>query len=341
MKRYKLMPMGFALVLGMAPLSGAQAQALAAGAEVAAEGETRTEACGGGAATVSGNRNAVTFTGVCRSLTVRGEGNKISIGLVSGADVDVQGGGNQIRLVAGRPGRLLVSGSNTALLLSGGTAPSADQATLSGDGQNLPLHCGGQAVTLDSNRSRFLLSGGCRSVAVRGKANRVEAELVPGADVRIEGDGTVVTYRLKGSGKAPVATILGVGSLLEADSTVAQAPAPAAPPAGITRVVTLVHDLQAVNTLDGTLVRVPGADFAGAAGAPDGAAALGGVAELIGRIRPSAVRIVGGDPGDAGLAGQRAASVQTWLAGSGGVKLPMQVAAGHGDTTDVEVTILR
>jgi hypothetical protein len=316
-------------------------QAWAAGVDVAAEGETRTASCAGGNATLSGSRNTVTFTGVCTSLTVRGDANKVSAGFAARAAIDIEGNGNQLRIAAGKPASLRVSGSNTILVAAGGSAPPADAATLSGDAQNIELDCTNRAVNLEANRSRIVLQGGCSSVVIRGAWNRVEAELAPNAAVRIEGDGTILTYHVRGAGAPPVATVLGVGSLLEMDSQVAQLQAPAAPPAGITRVPLLMHDLQGTVTLDGTLVRLPADLFAGAAMGSNGEAAMGRLGELIGLIRPRGVRIAAVDPADVTLAAQRAKAVQAWLGQHGAGSVPSESGGVRGGAALVEVMLLR
>lgn len=331
----------FAVAIVSLVVQGGLAAAWAAGPEVAAEGETRTEACAGAAASVAGNRNLVTFTGACKSLTLRGDGNRVSAGLGAGALIDVEGNGNQVRITAGKPGKLRVSGSNTSVVAAGGSPAPAASASLSGDAQTIELGCDTQPVTLESSGSRYVLRGGCRVLVIKGANNRVDAELLPAASVRIEGDGTIVTYRLKGTGAVPVSTILGVGSLLEADSQVAQLQAPPAPPAGITQVVSLMHDLGGVVILDGTMVRLPAGIFAGNDLGPNADGWMGRLGELIGQIGPTGLRIQGADPADPQVATGRANAVQAWLQQRAGVKLPVQANGAKGEGAMVDVTILR
>jgi hypothetical protein len=300
---------------------------------VQAEGETRTDPCGTEAASVFGKRNIATFTGACAGLTVRGDGNHIALALATGAPIDIAGSDNQVRITAGRAGTAHISGSNTLLVADGGTAPTAAGSSISGDGQTIQLECQGVAVTLDGNHSRFHLHGGCRSLLLRGAGNVVDAELAPGAPVRIEGDGSVVIWRLAIPGAPPTATVLGIDSLVQPDTTIAIAPAPPAPPAGVTMVAQIMAALQGEITPDGTLFHLPATMFADAGLTQPGQMALAQISQLIGLIHPAGLRIEGQPP-------TRPAAVQAWLVEHGQVRSPITTAPGKA-SDKVDVTILR
>ncbi len=320
-------------VLAMAGLATLLLTAVAqAQPAVQAEGQTSTLDCGTAAATVFGKRNVITFTGACAGLTVRGDGNHMAIALGTAAPIDIAGSDNQVRITAGQGGALHVSGSNTLLVADGGTAPAATGAAISGDGQTIQLECAGGAVTLGGNHSRFHLHGGCRSLLLRGAGNVVDTDLLPGAAVRVEGDGSVVIWHLTAPGAAPTVAILGTDSLVQSDTAIARAPAPAAPPAGVTLVAQIMAALQGEVTPAGTLFHMPPAMFTDTDLAPAGQTALAQISQLVGLIHPAGLRIEG-QPA-------RAAAVQAWLADHGQVRSPMTTAAGQaGDKIDV--TILR
>jgi hypothetical protein len=299
---------------------------------VQAEGVTQSLPCGGAAATVFGKRNIITFTGACAGLTVRGDGNHIAIALGTAAPIDIAGSDNQVRITAGRGGSVRVSGSNTLLVADAGTAPTAAGSAISGDGQTIQLECAGVAVTLDGNHSRFHLHGGCRSLLLRGAGNVVDAELAPGAPVRVEGDGSAVIWHLSTPGAAPVATILGTDSTAQSATLIARAPAPVAPPAGVTMVAQIMAALQGEVAPEGTLFRLPPAMFTDSDLAPAGQTALAQISQMVGLIHPAGLRIDG--------LPTRTASVQAWLVDRGQVRSPITTAPGQqGDRVDV--TILR
>jgi len=373
-------------LLGVTAVMGALAAVLAQAARaepvaVRAEAQTLSVDCAGGDAEVGGNRNIVTFTGSCRSLTLRGDANKVTIDLASGARLDIEGNGNTIRysVGGGREPTVRVSGSDTDLASIGITpspAPSADPVRLTGDNQRLELDCTGRDVDIQGNRSRYRLRGGCKSLTAHGEANTVQAELQPHAKVEIEGNGTVLSYSVAGGGADADIVVRGADSRavrvagLDAAPPAVPAPPPAAvpPPASVATpaapvpappvsspapanpvagappsVPVLMHDLQGKVVASGTLVTFPAETlFDGGGSLRDGAGApLGRLAALILQIHPSGVRVTASDPADVEMARQRASAVQIWLAGPGQVRAKVQTDAARGTPPHVDVLILR
>ena len=64
---------------------------------ISGNGYKRTYPCNGRPATVEGTDHVITFTGTCASLEVNGVNNRISIELVPGARLGVNGTENEIR----------------------------------------------------------------------------------------------------------------------------------------------------------------------------------------------------------------------------------------------------
>ena len=194
----------------------------ASAATVQGDGATSTVACAGDDAVVEGSRNDVTFTGGCRGLSVRGDGNAITVELTPGARLDVQGNANRIRYAIGAPPPMRVSGSSTELLLIPTAAPPSVPIALIGDGHELQIDCAGRDVVIRGNRSRYLLRGFCRSVTANGDGNRIRAELAAGARATIEGNDTSFVYAVAGGGEADVA-VRGAHSVAERDGAGANA----------------------------------------------------------------------------------------------------------------------
>jgi hypothetical protein len=65
-------------------------------------GQMLTGDCGGGSATITSTGSGVTITGNCRSLTVVGDGNMVTIALADGATITVRGTGNLINWTGAR-----------------------------------------------------------------------------------------------------------------------------------------------------------------------------------------------------------------------------------------------
>jgi hypothetical protein len=223
------------LVLGGFLAVPAVLSEVAAAATVRADGANRTADCGGGDAIVEGSHNELSFTGGCRGLAVRGDGNTILIELSPGARLDIQGNGNRISYSPGPPPMLRITGSGTELERVEATPPAASAIALTGDGYVLDLDCTGRDVVIRGNRSRYTLRGGCRSVAANGSGNRIQAELAVGARALVEGNDTVFGYAVLGGDSADV-TVRGVRSRAERSTAAAPPPQPepvprVAPPA--------------------------------------------------------------------------------------------------------------
>jgi hypothetical protein len=213
------------------------APAAVTGATVRAEAVTRTVDCNGTPAEVGGNRNTLTFRGACRGLTLRGDANTVAIELAPGARIDIEGNRNRLRYTVaggGDPPSVRVSGSDTDLAPSPGAPPPAAAplpVRLSGDNQNLDVDCGGRDVDIQGNHSHYTLTGGCHALVAHGDGNTLRAELQPGARVEIEGNGTVLTYRVRGAGGDAAVTVRGNDSRALREGQVALAAPPATPPA--------------------------------------------------------------------------------------------------------------
>jgi hypothetical protein len=98
----------------------------------------------------------------------------------------------------------------------------AEAQTLTGD-------CTGQAVRLEGNHNRVILSGTCGSLLVKGLANSLQLDIASGGAIRVEGAQNRVQYTVRGNPPAVV--------MLGPDNEVSQAGTPghadAAPPAPI------------------------------------------------------------------------------------------------------------
>jgi hypothetical protein len=355
--------------------------AAAAGATVRAEAVTRTVDCNGAPAEVGGNRNTLTFRGACRGLTLRGDANNVEIELAPGARIDIEGNRNRLRYTVaggGDPPGVRVSGSDTDLAPSPGAPPPAAAplaVRLSGDNQNLDVDCGGREVDIQGNRSHYNLTGGCRAIVAHGDANTLRAELRPGARVEIEGNGTVLTYRVRGGGGDAAVTVRGNDSRALRVGQVALAAPPAAPPAAPSAsppppaadgtavasppasspestpavaaptpsVPMLMRDLGASVVEAGTQV-IFKADqlFDGPTDTlhADATRRLGALDDLIRRTHPSGVRISAEDPADPDLARRRAEAVGGWLKAHE-TAAPITTASATAPAAQVTVLLAR
>ncbi len=333
---------------------------------VRAQGQTVAADCAGRPAEVSGNGNKITFSGICRELRVRGGGNVITIQFASGAALDIEGSGNRIRYtMAGGsvPPTLRISGNDTDVAPEPGTpAPQApaQAIALTGDGQRLELDCTDRPVSISGNRSRYVLRGGCRAVVVHGDANGVVTELMPGAAVEIEGNGTGLTYTMPAGGE-PQLVIRGINSSAirtndvalpppqaaaawpAATSGPAPPPLPLAPIPASDTVPVLMHELNATVVAEGTLVIFQADMLFDAITANlhnDAPGRLVPLIELIRQINPSGLLVTMQDRADLDLARKRAMALQGWLSDTGQIKLPIKTAAATGEAA-INVLILR
>jgi len=217
----------FVLVLAGLALPG-----IAAAATVQSDGATSTIACNGDAAVVEGSRNDLTFTGSCRGLSLRGDGNIVAIELAPGAALDIQGNSNRIRYSIGAAPSVQVTGSSTEVQRVEGVPPPPPPLALTGDGQVLDLDCAGRDVAIRGNRSDYTLRGGCRSVVAHGDNDHIRAELLAGAHAVVEGNDARLIYTIIGAGEAEIA-VRGARSRVEREGARAQAVAAVAPPPGL------------------------------------------------------------------------------------------------------------
>lgn len=87
----------------------------------------------------------------------------------------------------------LVVGAGVALLCSASPA-AAQQAIVRAEAQAQSLDCRGGDARVEGNHNRISFRGGCRTLEVYGNGNAVQAELAPGARVRVEGQDNRITY---------------------------------------------------------------------------------------------------------------------------------------------------
>ena len=225
---------GLALIAAGLPLMGGPAWA-----DAAVNGSGRTEMldCNGADATVNGDGNRLVFHGNCRSLRVNGGGNVVEIDLTPGGNVAIAGDGNHIQYTPVEPPPMIAA-QGSANQVAAGTPGAASAAlapalpdappppaslvpaqvgpaatlVLDGEEQDRDIGCAGQNVLIRGSGGQFVLRGGCRSITVQGRANKIQAELQPGAHVAISGDAVTLNYTLVGAGPPPVVSVSGTAS---------------------------------------------------------------------------------------------------------------------------------
>jgi OmpA family len=229
----------------------------------------------------------------------------------------------------------------------------------SGDRQNRDAPCAGERVYLNGDNGRFVLHGGCAGVAVRGDGDIAQVELAPGAPIAIAGNASVVYFTVTSPGGDPTLIVTGsnshairVGHLGEVNGAELPAAARAGllmPPAAnvpgtqVTvltpqaalaaaqgeTIVQLQRNLGAVQTPQGTQVRLPGDvlfDFDQDTLRPDAQRSLAELSTLA-RDHPRELQIVGytdsiGTPQyNLDLSDRRARNVErrwrSWMCGAG------------------------
>lgn len=202
------MPRAIAMLLSLA------AAPAVAQTAVRGDGQAVTADCAGGEALIEGSRNTVTFRGACRALVLRGDANRVAVELAPSAPVRVEGQGNRVAWTqagAGPAPSATVAGQDSLAAPAGAGQP-ADRLVLRGDDLQLQADCAGRDVLIEGLRGNLRLVGGCRSVTVRGELALVQAELLPGSRVLIEGGGNLVAYALTRQGAVPTVTIRGEAS---------------------------------------------------------------------------------------------------------------------------------
>lgn len=173
--------------------------------------------CADDAAIVRGSGNRLSIGGACRSLTVTGSGNVIAVALVPGGAVRVSGNANRIlyRSPAGPPHAQTSGADNQVVPDPRPPTLALVQApppllTLNGASQ-VDQFCGGSDVLVLGDDLDFVLRGGCRSITVQGRRDRITAELLPGAQLAVGGPGVTVNYVLVAHGPPPVVRVTARG----------------------------------------------------------------------------------------------------------------------------------
>jgi hypothetical protein len=201
-------------------------------------GRTLMADCGGGDATLNGSDNRVVFQGPCRALRIAGANNQVEIELMPGAPIEIMGAANHVLYAPMAPspvvsaqgaGNVVEAGSAGAAsaalapalpdrppappaLVIAPAGPPAGAVVLDGDDEDSDVACTGRDVLIHGSHSRYVLRGGCRSITVQGRANRIQAELQPGARIAVGGDAVTLDYTLTRPGPAPVVSVTGSGS---------------------------------------------------------------------------------------------------------------------------------
>ena len=218
-----------------------------------AEAQTLSGTCTGQPVRLEGNHNTVTLHGACGSLLLKGVGNTVRMGVVAGGSIRVEGSGNRVHFgVQGAAPAIVALGPDNDV--SPGEAPTAEPPkpavipraalavppppvavpvarpppepaaqvpppiaplVLPGDDVHGLANCAGRDVTISGNRSDYVLSGGCKSLTVRGDLLTVQAEIAPGAKINVNGRGSIVTWEVKGRGHGPAAIVRGEGSRVQ------------------------------------------------------------------------------------------------------------------------------
>jgi hypothetical protein len=309
---------------------------------VQAAGATRTVNCAEAPLEIDGARNLITVTGRCTGLQIRGDGNDVSLPLSGVAPVDIEGSRNRVRYTA-MPGtnvQLHVAGDGTAVTPGPyAPAPPAALASISGNGLDLDLDCNNGTFTLDSVGSAIALRGQCKAVVLHGEANVVRADLAPEASVEIEGNADTLLYRVPQGAALPKTKLVGMGSLVADQSSLAAAIGARVAPQKLP-VPLLMRLLDAQVQAPGTLVQLPSAIFAPTGGlSAAGEIQLQRLGGLLLQAWPSAVRIVGHGPSpDAGR--KLAAAVSDYMIDHGVPGLSAQLDGDVGGGS-VDVWLLK
>jgi outer membrane protein OmpA-like peptidoglycan-associated protein len=247
----------------------------------------------------------------------------------------------------GTLGSVAVGGS---LAAPGGPPP----IVIAGSGVGQSADCAGRDVEIDGSGGNHVLRGGCRSIAIRGSNNVVNAEILPGTRIAMMGSDNQVAFVLTEPGPDPIVSVAGSNDRAWRVQRLGAAPnsgievgaAGIAVPGGAGARVTempsvpqLMQQLGAVQTEQGTLVQMSNDvlfNFDSAAIRPDAALKLTQLAQLIDQLHPPGLRIVGNadnigtDPYNMALSLRRARSVENWLTASGGVRVASMDVKGEG-----------
>ncbi len=109
-------------------------------------------------------------------------------------------------------------------------APPSGAIVLDGDMQTAEVDCARRDVLIHGDRGTYRLLHGCRSLSVQGRANRIDAELAPGARVSIGGADVDLSYVLIRPGPPPSLSVTGTNSRAVAVPRLDETWPPARPP---------------------------------------------------------------------------------------------------------------
>ena len=176
------------------------------------QGAIHAASCAGREAVVRGDANTVTLTDQCRSLRLEGDRNVVFVDLARGGMVRVTGDYNHV--VYTPPGPPPVA---TLLGYWNEVAPGPQSLVpgalvLNGQQGRRDVACDGRDVVIRESQARYVLRGGCRSLAVEGRDDTIGAELMPGARLSIGGSNVVVNYVLTAQGPPPVVRVAAPGN---------------------------------------------------------------------------------------------------------------------------------
>lgn len=186
----------------------------------------RAEMQPGGAIQVAGNGNAVSWSlageGASPVVSVNGEGSRVVPG-----DKLPPAPPRAAAVVTPPPAPMAPRPAapppaSTSAAPAAGTpakpapAPAKPVQTgtlvVRGDHEARDIDCNGRDVKVDGNYGLYVLRGACRSVAVTGSSNKLQAEVAPGARISIDGTATTLAYVVVGDGADAQVKAKGEGS---------------------------------------------------------------------------------------------------------------------------------
>ena len=176
---------------------------------------------------VEGSGGSYTLHGGCRSLTVNGDGNIVHAEMQPQSRIAVPGQKSRVFWFLTRGDQapsVETTGAGSQVLqeqrLGSRIAPPSAAPVDTGDQPPLMLtgaqagaqDCQGRAVQITAERTNFVLRNRCRSLSVTGDGVTVEAEILAGSRIQINGAGTTVQFVLSEAGADPIVTVQGDGS---------------------------------------------------------------------------------------------------------------------------------
>jgi hypothetical protein len=176
---------------------------------------------------IEGADGTYTLQGGCRSLTVNGNGDTVHAEMQPQSRIAVPGQMSRVFWFLSRgdqPPVIEGTGANSQVLqeqrLGSRIAPPSAAPVDSGDQPPLVLtgsqggmqDCHGRAAQITADHTDFVLRDRCRSLSVTGNGVTVEAEILSGSRIQINGAGTTVQFALSDTGPDPIVSIQGDGS---------------------------------------------------------------------------------------------------------------------------------